>query len=98
MPCLYSHQVRALRVGKRSLHWLWSASGYASPVIAGHKVLVADLDTSALKVFALSTGHLLGSIRIGPLSAGGSHVFPSETAVGNSIYVGTMTGISAIRG
>jgi outer membrane protein assembly factor BamB len=98
MPCLYSDQVRALHVGRHSLHWLWSAAGYASPVVAGHKVLVADLNSNRLEVLSLGTGHLLGSIGIGPLAAGGGHVFPSETVVGNSVYVGTMTGVSAVSG
>jgi hypothetical protein len=98
MPCLYSDQVRALHVGRHSLHWLWSAAGYASPVVAGHNVLVADLNSNRLEVLSLGTGHLLGSIGIGPLAAGGGHVFPSETVVGNSVYVGTMTGVSAVSG
>jgi len=98
MPCLYSRQVRALRVGKHSLRWLWSTSAYSSPIVAGSKVLVADLDSNTLKVLSLSNGHVIASIGIGPLSGGSGHVFPSETVVGDSIYVGTMTGLSAISG
>jgi outer membrane protein assembly factor BamB len=92
MPC--KSGILALRVGASSLHTLWSAGGvYASPVIAGSHVLVADANSNTLKVLSLKTGHVEGSTSVGPLTH-----FPSETTVGHYVYVGTLAGVSAVRG
>jgi PQQ-like domain len=92
MPC--HDGIRALVVGKHSLHWRWTASGiYGSAVISGQRVYVADGNSSSLKVLSLSTGHTLASISTGSLTH-----FPSEVVDGTRIFVPTLTGITAIRG
>jgi outer membrane protein assembly factor BamB len=92
MPC--HDGIRALRVGKHSLHWRWTASGiYGSPVIAGHRVYVADSPSGDVKVLALSSGHAVDSISVGNLTH-----FPSATLVGNDIFVPSLQGITDFRG
>jgi outer membrane protein assembly factor BamB len=92
LPCLGEGQVRALQVGRRSLHWLWSADVYGSPVIAGKRVYVTDRDTGDLVVLRLSDG-----TRVQRLSAGSVTHFPSQTVSGDFVFVPTLTGITAFR-
>ncbi|HTR69824.1 MAG TPA: PQQ-binding-like beta-propeller repeat protein [Mycobacteriales bacterium] len=92
MPC--KSGILALRVRRSGLHRLWSANGiYASPVIAGAHVLAADLNSDSLKVISLKRGHVQGSASLSPLTH-----FPSESTVGHEVYVGTLDGVSALRG
>lgn len=92
MPCMGG--IRALAVGSRSLRWRWTATNiYGSPVVAGHRVYVADRDTGTLKVLSLATGHVISSIPVGSLTH-----FPSEVIDGNHAFVPTLAGITAIRG
>jgi polyvinyl alcohol dehydrogenase (cytochrome) len=97
LPCKNfnrAHSVRAITVGKKSLHTKWQANGiYGSPIIAGKRVYVADLESGDLKVLALKTGHVIASIPVGSLPT-----FPSEVVDGNHVFVPTLTGITAIRG
>jgi outer membrane protein assembly factor BamB len=93
MPCL-QEGVRALGVGRHSLHWKWNANGvYGSPVVAGKKVYVADANSGALKVLALSDGHVLSSHSVGSLTH-----FPSCVIDGNHVFVPTMSGVTALHG
>jgi hypothetical protein len=92
MPCRSG--IRALSVHKRSLRWVWTASGkYGSPIIAGKRVFLADTSSGDLEVLSLRTGHLEASMSIG----GFTH-FPSETVVGNQVFVPTLSGITAVKG
>jgi outer membrane protein assembly factor BamB len=91
MPC--SDGVRALRVGKHSLHWRWTSSAVGSPIIAGNRVYVADYPADTLNVLSLSNGHLLGSVDVSHLTH-----FPSPTLVGNHILVTSLDGITEFRG
>jgi outer membrane protein assembly factor BamB len=94
MPCLGSGQIRALRVGPRSLRWAWSASNIiGSPVIAGDRVYVTGRNTGELFVLRLADGHLIQRIRVGDLPN-----FPSEVVDGGYVFVGTLRGISAFHG
>jgi YVTN family beta-propeller protein len=97
LPCKNfsrAHSVRALTVGKKSLHTKWQANGiYGSPIIAGKRVYVADLDSGDLKVLSLTTGHVIASIPVGSLPT-----FPSEVVDGHHVFVPTLSGITAIRG
>lgn len=94
MPCKGANAVRALHVGRHSMRWLWTASGvYSSPVVAGNKVYVADLNSGALKVLSLKTGHVTASVPVGSLPH-----FPSETVDGRFVLVGTLSGVTAVRG
>ncbi len=93
MPCKGQNAIRALKVGKHSLKWSWTASGvYASPVIAGKKVYAADLNSGDLVVLGLATGKVLQR-----LSAGSLPHFPSETVDGGRVFVGTLDGVSTFK-
>jgi outer membrane protein assembly factor BamB len=97
MPCIDG--VRALTVGKHSLHWLWNASGvYGSPIIANSKVYVADRNSGTLRVLNLATGQQSGSIDVGSFATDEGEIFSSSTLVNNDIYVGTATGVTAVHG
>ena len=89
LPCKNfgrAHSVRAITVGKRSLHTRWQASGiYGSPIIAGKRVYVADLDSGDLKVLSLKTGRVIASIPVGSLPT-----FPSEVVDGHHVFVPTL--------
>jgi outer membrane protein assembly factor BamB len=92
MPC--DGGVRALHVGRHSMHWRWSAGGvYGSPIIVGHTAAVADSNSGQLRVLAMKTGHQRASISLGQLPR-----FSSAMAVGDLITVGTLTGVTAVRG
>jgi hypothetical protein len=93
MPCLFEHQVRALRVGSHSLHWAWTASGlFGAPVIAGARVYVADRDSGDLFVLRLDDGHQVQRIHAGNLTH-----FPSEVVDGGFVFVPTLNGVTAFR-
>ncbi len=93
MPCLGEGQVRALRVGKSSLHWTWSAGVYGAPVIAGSRVYVSDRDSGDLVVLRRSNGSVVQRI------AAGSHThFPSVVVDGGHVFVPTLNGITAFHG
>jgi len=92
MPCLGEGQVRALRVGRSSLHWTWSADVYGAPVIAGKRVYVSDRESGDLVVLRRSNGSVVQRI------AAGSHThFPSVTVDGGHVFVPTLTGITAFH-
>jgi outer membrane protein assembly factor BamB len=92
MPCMDG--IRALKVGKHSLHWRWTASGiYGSPVIAGKRVFVADRNSGNLDVLSLHDGHGHGSTSVGSLTN-----FPSEVVEGGKVYVPTRSGVTAVHG
>jgi outer membrane protein assembly factor BamB len=93
MPCLGEGQTRALRVGKSSLHWRWSANVFGAPVIAGPRAYVADRDSGDLAVLRLGTGHVIQRIHAGDLTH-----FPSEVVDGGYVFVPTLTGIAAFHG
>jgi hypothetical protein len=93
MPCLFEHQVRALRVGSHSLHWAWTASGlFGAPVIAGARVYVADRDSGDLFVLRLDDGHQVQRIHAGNLTH-----FPSEVVDGGFVFVPTLNGVTAFH-
>jgi len=91
MPCMGG--IRALVVGKHSLHFRWSASGiYGSPVIGGDHVYVADRDSGDLVVLSLKTGRQQARIHVGSFTH-----FPSEVVDDGRIYVPTLSGVTALR-
>jgi outer membrane protein assembly factor BamB len=94
MPCLFSHQVRALSVGSSSLKWSWTAEGiYGSPVIGGSRVYVADRDSGDLVVLNLADGSVVQRIHAGDLTH-----FPSSVVDGGYVFVPTLSGITAFHG
>jgi polyvinyl alcohol dehydrogenase (cytochrome) len=92
MPCLGENQVRALRVGSRSLHWQWSADVYGSPVIAGKRVYVTDRNTGDLVVLRLADGNPIQRLNAGTVTH-----FPSQTVSGDFVFVPTLSGVTAFR-
>jgi outer membrane protein assembly factor BamB len=94
MPCLGEDQVRALHVGRSKIHWSWSADGvFGAPIIAGHRVYVADRYSGDLVVLRMSTGHVVQRIHAGDLTH-----FPSSVVDGGYVFVPTLTGITAFQG
>lgn len=94
MPCLGEDQVRALHVGRKKVHWSWSAdSVFGAPIIAGHRVYVADRYSGDLVVLRLSTGHVVQRIHAGELTH-----FPSSVVDGGYVFVPTLSGITAFQG
>jgi hypothetical protein len=92
MPC--TEGIRALRVGKHSLHWRWLAAGiHGSPVTAGHRAYVADYASGDLKVLSLRGGRVSAAMNVGSLTH-----FPSATLVGTDILVPSLHGLTDLRG
>jgi outer membrane protein assembly factor BamB len=94
MPCKGENSIRALKVGKHSLKWSWTASNvYSTPVIAGKRVYAADPGSGDLVILRLSDGKVLRR-----LSAGSLPHFPSETVDGSRVFVGTLDGVTSFKG
>jgi outer membrane protein assembly factor BamB len=94
MPCLGAGQIRALRVGSRSLRWAWTASNIiGSPVIAGDRVYVAGRSSGDLFVLRLADGSQVQRIHAGDLPN-----FPSEVVDGGYVFVPTLSGVTAFHG
>ena len=94
MPCLVEDQIRALRVGRSSLHWAWSAGVYGAPVIAGSRVYVSDRDSGDLVVLRRKDGSRRPAHRT---PASHTH-FPSVVVDGGHVFVPTLHGIQAFHG
>jgi outer membrane protein assembly factor BamB len=93
-PCLNENEVRALRVGRSTLHWVWTASGiYGSPIVAGPYIYVADRGSGDLVVLRLADGSVVQRVHAGALTH-----FPSEVVDGGYVFVPTLTGITAFHG
>jgi hypothetical protein len=94
LPCRGQNEIRALRVGPASLRWGWTAQGvYASPVVAGRKVYVADAHSGELVVLRLRDGKVLRRLPAGPMPH-----FPSQIVSGNWVFVPTLQGVTAFQG
>jgi outer membrane protein assembly factor BamB len=94
MPCLGENAIKKLHVTKRRIRFGWTASGvYASPVVAGKRVFVADRNTGDLVVLSLATGNELQRRHAGSLTH-----FPSATISGGMVFVPTLDGITAFSG
>jgi outer membrane protein assembly factor BamB len=94
LPCRKENAIRALRVGRSSLHWRWTARGvYSSPVVAGTKVYAADANSGALVVLRLRDGKVVRRLAAGPMPH-----FPSQIVCGNWVFVPTLQGVVAFRG
>jgi outer membrane protein assembly factor BamB len=96
MPC--HDGIRALVVHHNRMRWKWRVDGsYGSPIIAGHKVLLAHDPTGGfpglLSLISLRSGRVVSNTITGPQTH-----FPSAIAVGNHAFVGTTKGVSAVRG
>jgi outer membrane protein assembly factor BamB len=93
MPCLGENSIKQLHVTKKSIRFGWTASGvYASPVVAGKRVFVADRNTGDLVVLSLATGRELQRRQAGSLTH-----FPSVAISGGMVFVPTLAGVTAFR-
>jgi outer membrane protein assembly factor BamB len=94
MPCLGENAIKQLHVTKKRIRFGWTASGvYASPVVAGQRVYVADRNSGDLVVLSLATGNELQRRHAGSLTH-----FPSVTISGGMVFVPTLDGIAAFSG
>lgn len=94
MPCRGPNEMRALRVGASTLSWTWTHSNlYASPIIAGDKVYVANRGTGELFVLRLSDGTTIERHPVGTMPH-----FPSATVSGDWVFVGSLEGVTAFKG
>ncbi len=94
MPCKGETAIRALRVSRSGLHWVWRRPGvYGSPVTAGGKAYVADRDSGDLVVLGLRTGRVVHRYHAGSLPH-----FPSQVVSGDWVFVPTLTGVTAFHG
>jgi hypothetical protein len=86
--------ILALTVAGNQLHRKWYTRGlYGAPVIAGTRVFVADLNSGQEKVLSLKTGKVIASTAVGALPT-----FPSSVVDGNHVFIGTLAGVTALRG
>jgi outer membrane protein assembly factor BamB len=94
MPCLGENAIKELHVTRKHIRFGWTASGvYASPVVAGGRVFVADSNSGDLVVLSLATGNELQRRHAGSLTH-----FPSVTISGGMVFVPTLDGIAAFAG
>jgi outer membrane protein assembly factor BamB len=91
LPC--SDGVRRLHVGADSMHWQWQASVTGSPVLARGVVYVLDQDSGELVQLSARTGQVRARVSVGTLSR-----FATPAPVGHRVFVGTMSGLVAVRG
>ena len=90
VPCLDGvRQVSVDANGK--MHPGWQASGnlLGSPIVGGHTVYSHSNDT--LYALNMDTGQVVASLNVGQMNR-----FATPTLAGNSILMGTLTGITAI--
>ena len=86
--------VRLLHVSRDGLRWGWTATGiFGAPVVAGDRVYVADRESGDLVVLALDSGRVLSRQHAGRMPN-----FPSATVSGDWVFVGSLDGVTALRG
>ncbi len=94
VPC--TDGVRAVAVdasGRLSVRWRAAVRAAGSPVIGGGAVWVVDYDGGVLYALGAGDGAVRARITIGRCPH-----FASPTLVGDRVYVGTMSGVVAVRG
>ena len=91
VPCIDGvRQVSVDANGNMHLGWQAAKGIFASPIVGGHTVYSHSNDT----LFALNmdTGQVIASLNMGLLNR-----FVTPTIAGSSIFIGTLTGITAIN-
>jgi outer membrane protein assembly factor BamB len=92
LPC--SDGLRALSYGLETMRWTWRAPGVAgSPTVAGGAVYSLDLDAGELVQLRLDTGEEIARVDVGDTSR-----FATPVPAGGQVFVGTLTGVVAVRG
>lgn len=91
IPC--TDGVRQITVGtngKMRLGWQSSGNIFGSPVVGGHTVYSHSQDT--LYALNMDTGQIVTSLNVGQVNR-----FATPTIAGTSIFIGTLTGITAVK-
>jgi len=91
IPCLDGvRQVSVDANGK--MHSGWQAPGniFGSPIVGGHTVYSHSNDT--LYALNMDSGQIITSLNVGQLNR-----FATPTIAGNSIFIGTLSGIIAVK-
>ena len=93
VPC--QDGVRAVAVdgtGRISVRWKAAVPAAGSPVLGGGAVWVVDYDGGDMYALDAGSGTVRAKVRIGTCPH-----FASPTLVGDRVYVGTMSGVVAVR-
>jgi outer membrane protein assembly factor BamB len=91
IPCTSGvHQITVDASGH--MHQGWHASGdiVGSPVVGGHTLY--SISNGTIYALNVDTGHLVASLNVGAASR-----FSTPTISGTSIFIGTNTGITAVK-
>jgi hypothetical protein len=92
LPCLGENAIKELHVTRNHIRFGWTAHGiYGSPVIAGHRVYVADRNTRDVVVLRLRNGEVVQR----HTCCSPTH-FPSLMISGGVAFFGSARGISAL--
>ena len=94
VPCLDG--TRAVDIdtaGHATVRWQTPVRAADSPVVGGGVVWTVDISTGALFALDPATGAVRNQISLGPVPH-----FTSPTLAGDTVYVGTTSGVVAIAG
>jgi polyvinyl alcohol dehydrogenase (cytochrome) len=94
VPCLDG--TRAVDIdtaGHATVRWQTPVRAAGSPVVGGGVVWTVDISTGALFALDPATGAVRNQISLGPVPH-----FTSPTLAGDTVYVGTTSGVIAIAG
>jgi len=94
VPCTSgTAAVRISSTGAISVAWKAPVRAAGSPVVGGGVVWTVDYTGGILYALNPATGAVRAQLKIGTMPH-----FTSPTPSGNHIYVGTMTGVTAVAG
>jgi hypothetical protein len=76
------------------MRWRWSIPGVAgSPVLAGNVLYALDQNAGDLVMVVTQTGHVRARIQVGKVTR-----FATPVPFGTRVFVGTTSGVVAVRG
>ncbi|MGH2494798.1 MAG: PQQ-binding-like beta-propeller repeat protein [Ktedonobacteraceae bacterium] len=91
IPCTEGvRQVSVDANGKMHLGWQASGNIFGSPIVGGHTVYSISSDT--LYALNMDSGQVVTSLNVGQMNR-----FATPTIAGSSLFIGTMTGITAVK-
>ena len=91
LPCIDGvRQVSVDANGKMHLGWQASGNIFGSPIVGGHTVYSISSDT--LYALNMDSGQVVTSLNVGQMNR-----FATPTIAGSNVFIGTMTGITAIK-
>lgn len=90
VPCIDGvRQVSVDANGKMRVGWQASGNIFGSPIVGGHTVYSHSSNT--LYALNMNTGQVITSLNVGQLNR-----FVTPTIAGSGIFIGTLTGITAV--